>query len=110
MRDKLRISLIRPSRWTPELWMSDEYSLYADTACVPNNSVFITSENPRMALSGVRNSWLFGHEIAIWQCWRLLRVDAPHRKSLLLVPTHRSMRLSPPVLPAWPECWNRADR
>ena len=28
------------------------------TACGPNTSLFITSEKPRMALSGVRSSWL----------------------------------------------------
>ncbi len=27
MRERSRISLIRPSRWTPELWMSPAYSL-----------------------------------------------------------------------------------
>jgi hypothetical protein len=38
--------------------MSLAYSRYEGEACGPKTSFFITSEKPRMALSGVLSSWL----------------------------------------------------
>ena len=56
--DMSRTSLITSSRYWPLWWMSEQYSRYLSVPRGPNMPAAMISENPIIALSGVRSSWL----------------------------------------------------
>ncbi|MNT79813.1 hypothetical protein D3C72_2191920 [compost metagenome] len=56
--DMSRMSLMTCRRCLPLSWMSRAYSEYFGEPIGPNMPASRISEKPRMALSGVRSSWL----------------------------------------------------
>ena len=69
---------MRCKRCLPLSRMLPAYSRYFGFSSGPNISDFITSEKPRMALSGVRSSWLM---VARKRDLALLAVSARRRAS-----------------------------